>query len=299
MASNKASDTPAAEKTELAKATEYWGAQYQKDQKNPKVALNYARNLRALGQKQQAIMVLQDTHLFNQTDPALNSELGRLALELDQIAAADKFLAMADDPAKPDWRTISARGTVLAKQGKYAEAIPVFERALGVGGEQTTILNNLALAYAMDGQPEKAEELLRKAQAKGSTDPRLAQNLTLVLGLQGRHDEAKALAQTLPGDAALSNVAVMQEMVKPQAVPAVTTEPIPTAPIATAATPKGKKSKADPKQAKAPTAPAPQLKTAASEPDPAEMVRRLADSAQPQNIPADVRPGIIPMNVKR
>ena len=30
--------------------------------------------------------------------------MGRLALEFDQVAVAEKLLAMADDPLKPDWR---------------------------------------------------------------------------------------------------------------------------------------------------------------------------------------------------
>ena len=55
---------------------------------------------------------------------------------------------------------------------------------------QSSIQNNLAMAYAMDGQAEKAEELLKQAQASGNTDPRVKQNLALILNLQGKKAEA-------------------------------------------------------------------------------------------------------------
>ena len=50
-------------------------------------------------------------------------------------------------------------------------------------------MNNLAMAHAANGDPAKAEEILRKAAAT-SNDPKIKQNLALVLGLQGKHDEA-------------------------------------------------------------------------------------------------------------
>ena len=45
---------------------------------------------------------------------------------MDQVGVANQMLAMADDATKPDWRVISARGTVMAKQAKYTDAIPFY-----------------------------------------------------------------------------------------------------------------------------------------------------------------------------
>jgi tetratricopeptide (TPR) repeat protein len=89
---------------------------------------------------------------------------------------------------------ISARGTVMAKQGKYAEAIPYYERALSLSHNQPSILSNLALAHAMSGEPAKAELMLRQAAAADPSAPKIRQNLALVLGLQGKYDEAKQIA---------------------------------------------------------------------------------------------------------
>lgn len=178
-------------RSELDKAIEYWGKEYAKNPRDLKAALSYARNLKAGGQKAQAFAVVQQVAVFNGEDRELASEYGRLALDLGQVQVAQKVLAAADDPAKPDWRVVSARGTALAKQGKCADAIPFYERALALAPEQPSVLSNLALAYAAEGQPARAEPLLRRAAETKGADPRVQQNLALVLALQGKYDEAK------------------------------------------------------------------------------------------------------------
>lgn len=217
---------PAADnRTELQKATEYWGKVYAKNPRDAQPALNYARNLKAMGEKRQALAVLQQASLFNGSHRGINSEYGRLALEFDQVSLAAKLLEQADDATNPDWRVISARGTVLAKQGRYRDAIPFYERALTFAPDQASILSNLALAHAMEGHPDKAEPLLKRAAATGGQDARVAQNLALVLGLQGKYDEAKlAAARELPADNAASNADYLRSMVK--------LEPKPLAPSA-------------------------------------------------------------------
>ena len=170
-------------RSELHKATEYWGTQFSKNPRDAKTGLSYARNLKALGEKRQALAVLQQVSVFHPGDRDVNSEYGRLALEFDQVSLAQKLLQAADDPAKPDWKVISARGTALAKQGRYRDAIAFYERASALAPDQASVLNNLALAHAMEGSPEKAEPLLKQAAVAGGHQSRVDQNLALVLSL--------------------------------------------------------------------------------------------------------------------
>ena len=217
--------------SELQKATIYWGQEYAKRPSDLNNALSYARNLKALGEKQKAMAVLQEASSIHNTNTELAGEYGRLALELGQINVADRLLAVADSSDKPDWRIVSARGTVLAKQGQYKQAIPFYERALSLSNEQPSVLNNLAMAHAMNGEPAKAEELLRKATTETGATPKVSQNLALVLGLQGRYDEAKTFAVTGAGaEAVRADADLLRTMVKasPQlasaaAIPAFTT----------------------------------------------------------------------------
>jgi tetratricopeptide (TPR) repeat protein len=160
--------------------------------------------------------------VFHGQSAELAGEYGRLALDLDQISLAKQLLAAADSPTQPDWRIVSARGTVLAKEGKYDEAITYYERALTLAHDQPSILSNLALAYAMNGEPTRAEGMLRQASAADGNSPRIRQNLALVLGLQGKYDEAKLIAsRDLSMDKATDNAAILRQVVKldPKSVP--------------------------------------------------------------------------------
>lgn len=180
--------------SELQKATKYWGDEFAKEPTELQPALNFARNLKAMGEKQKALSVLQQASAFHNGNPELASEYGRLALELDQVNVADRLLTLADNPSNPDWRVVSARGTVLAKRGKYAEAIPFYQRALNLSANQPSVLNNLAMAQAMMGDAAKAESTLRMAADQQGATPKVRENLALVLDLQGRTEEAKQMA---------------------------------------------------------------------------------------------------------
>ena len=202
------------ERSELEKATEYWGKKYKEKPTELEPALSYAKNLRAMGERQQALAVIQQAAVYHGEDRQLASEYGRLALELDQISVAKQMLAIADDPAAPDWRVVSARGTVLAKEGKFRDAIPLYEKALNLSQDQPSVLNNLAMAYAMNGEAARAEEVLRRLDAKGGS-AKTRQNLALVLGLQGKFDEAKQVsARDLGAEGAAQNSEFMRRMVK-------------------------------------------------------------------------------------
>jgi Flp pilus assembly protein TadD len=206
---------------------EHWARAYAKNPRSAEAALNYARRLRALGDKQQALVVLRQAAFLHAGHRAILSEFGRLALELEQVELAQKLLEEADDPATAaDWRTISARGTVLAKQGKYREAIPHYERALALAPNQPSILNNLALALAMEGKAEQAEGLLKQAAAHGGHEARVNHNLALVLSLQGKYEEAKLLgSRQLAAEAVTANVDYVKRMVQlePKPLPVVPT----------------------------------------------------------------------------
>jgi len=207
---------------ELLKATDYWGQAYSKAPRDLQAALNYARNLKAMGEKRRALAVLQQASIYHGQSRELASEYGRLALDLDQVAVAKQLLAIADDPARPDWRVVSARGAALAKEGSYNEAIPYFERALSLSHDQPSVLSNLALAYAMNGEPGKAESMLRQASAADANSPRIRQNLALVLGLQGKYDEAKLVAaRDMPMNSATDNAEYLRQVVKlePKSLP--------------------------------------------------------------------------------
>ena len=264
--------------TDLQRATEYWGKEYSSNPRDLNAALSYAKNLKAIGQKAQALDVLQQASLLHPASKELASEYGRLALELDQVGAAKQLLELADDPAKPDWRVISARGTVLAKQGKYREAIPFYERALALVPDHPSVMNNLALAYTMSGEVAKAEALLRRASVADGSNPKVRQNLALVLGLQGKYDEASKVGSENIGPAASqANADLLRKIVKlePKPMPPGVVE-LPAQEVATAAT--------------SPPAPWP---TAVDKAQPAPPLLWLAVVDKAERVPAPLWPTVV------
>lgn len=212
--------------TDLEKATLYWSKEYEKNTRDLKAALSYVKNLKAGGHKDRALAICQDASIYHGSNRELASEYGRLALEMGQVNLADRLLTAADNPAAPDWRVVSARGTVFAKQGKYAEAIPHYERALNIAPDASSVLSNLAMAYAAGGRATEAEPLLRRAIEVDGSNAKLKQNLALVMGLQGKHDEAKQVeGQDLANNAATDNADVIRQMVKTAPTPEAAIEP--------------------------------------------------------------------------
>ena len=179
---------------DAAGAVAQWGAAYLKNPQDPRMALGYAKALKAIGSRDRALEVLKTAYQSNTTNGEIAAELGRLALDMGQMDIASVALKSAEAQGVKDWKTLSAEGTLHAKKGEYAEAQQYFLAALQVEPDAVSVTNNLALAYALDGKADKAEGLLREAVASGHEDKRVRQNLALVLGLQGKFDEARQIA---------------------------------------------------------------------------------------------------------
>ncbi|XSG81596.1 MAG: tetratricopeptide repeat protein [Methyloligella sp. ZOD6] len=209
-----------------------WAAAYARKPQDPRMVLGYAHALKATGNKQQAMTVLKNGFQANPSNGEIASQLGRVALELGRTDLAQRSLTVAQKEGITDWRTLSAQGTLLAKQGKHADAQRYFQAALRQNPKSVSVTNNLALSYALDGKAKESETLLKKAVASGSNDKRIRQNLALVLGLQGKFGEAKQVAAAGSStQEANQNIAYLRKMLnKPTQVAAVEPEPVPSPP---------------------------------------------------------------------
>jgi Flp pilus assembly protein TadD len=171
-----------------------WSAAYAKNPQDPKMALGYAAALKAIGSRDRAMDVLTAGYGANQDNGEIAAELGRLALDMGRLDIAGQTLKVAEAQGVRDWKTLSAQGTLRAKRGQHAEAQQYYLAALQEQPDAVSVINNLALSYALDGKADKSEELLRKAVASGQGDVRVRQNLAMVLGLQGKFEEARQVA---------------------------------------------------------------------------------------------------------
>ncbi len=194
-----------------------WGKRYDANPKDRAAALNYARALRATEQHAQALAVLQNAVLVHQDDPELLGAYGRSLADNGRLREADEVLSRAHTPERPDWRILSAQGTVADQLGEHDRAQQLYQAALKLTPGEPTIMSNLGLSFALSRHLPEAERVLREAAASPAADVRVRQNLVLVLGLQGRFGEAETLARQDQGPAeAAATIAYLKRSVSQQ-----------------------------------------------------------------------------------
>lgn len=175
-------------------------------------AIAEARDKRRAGDKAAALTVLERAARQDPKDTLVQKERGLLLLELGQVKKAESALRIALDAKQPDWRTHSGLGAALAAQGRQPDAQMQFAKALELAPDHPSVLNNLALSYALDGKPAEAERMLKRIPASAQQAKRASQNLALLAGLGGRTQEAEKLAAAaLPVEQAKANVALLEQ----------------------------------------------------------------------------------------
>jgi Flp pilus assembly protein TadD len=191
------------------------GERWKKDPGNVELGLAYASKLGQLGQTPQQMDVLQTLANKNPQDGRVLGVYGKALLVNGKVPEAISVLETAAASGQADWKAYSALGSVYDQQGRYADARKMYSQALALQPQEPSVLNNMGMSYALEGNLPKAEEILRDAsQLPGSSsEPRVRQNLALVVGLQGRFEESKQIAsQDLPPDQVEANLAYLQQM---------------------------------------------------------------------------------------
>jgi Flp pilus assembly protein TadD len=175
--------------------------------------LGEALDLEQRGQHRKAFAAVSAAYVAEPANPAVVVAYSRLALANGRADDASKAIGAAEAAGVSDWRLFSAKGVVLAEKGDLAGAKSALQKGLELAPEQSSLLNNLAFVYALDGEPKMAEDLLRRASNSSSAKPRTRQNLALVLGLQGKYDESKEIAAAETSvEIAESNIAYLKSL---------------------------------------------------------------------------------------
>ncbi len=186
---------------------------YDQNRNDRAASMAYARALRAVGQNQQAVAVLQNVVMRSPEDLELNGAFGRALMDAGQLQQADEVLSRAHLPERPDWRILSAQGAVADQLGDHARAQGLYETALRINPGEPTVLSNLGLSYALARRLPEAERVLTQAAGHPRADKRVRQNLMLVYGLQGRFADAERIARAdLPPAEAEAAIRQLRQM---------------------------------------------------------------------------------------
>ncbi len=190
---------------------------YEKQPGEKRVGLQYSSVLRALHQNAQAVAVLEATAIANSKDNEVQAAFGKALAEAGQLDQAALVLASAHSPDRPDWRILSAQGTVADQLGHPEQAQQFYRQALQLAPDEPTVLSNLGLSYALNKRLPEAEQVLRQAVSQTRADPKIRGNLALVLALQGKFKESEQVAsRDLSPAESEANAAYVRKMMSQQ-----------------------------------------------------------------------------------
>ncbi len=196
-------------------ATAELGKKWQADPSNVNTGLAYANALESTGQTDKQLAVYASLHEANPANGKLAAIYGKKLVSNGRSNAAIPVLETAANAPDADWRVHSALGSAYDQQGLYDKARRNYQLALAADKDNLTVLNNMGMSFALEGNLKQAEATFRQADGlpRARAEPRIRQNLALVVGLQGRFDEASQLArEDLPPDQVEANMAYLRKM---------------------------------------------------------------------------------------
>jgi Flp pilus assembly protein TadD len=212
------------DKTEKSSAAEprhgvdFYRDRFRANPEDADAALQYAKALRATGQRSQAAAMLEQVTIAHPGNKALLAGYGRALADNGNFQQAFDVLGRAHSPDNPDWRILSAQGAVLDQLGRGEEARQYYASALRISPEEPSVLSNLGLSYLLSKDLPKAEETLRRASGRADADPRVRLNLALVVGLRGHVAEAESIVKAdRPAEEAAANVAYLRRLLSRKA----------------------------------------------------------------------------------
>ena len=206
-------DREAVETQDLFAQAAFWSREYDLNPADLEAALKLSSALRRLGNPAQALEIAQTARAMYPRDTNLMAEYGANLIALERGKEAIAPLSTAVRGAPQNARLWSLLGAAHDQMGQYDRARELYGRALSITPNDPSVMANLGLSFALQGDARTAEIWLRRAAANPQASPGVRQNLALVLGLQGKYDEAEAYArQDLDPNSAENNLAYMRSM---------------------------------------------------------------------------------------
>jgi Flp pilus assembly protein TadD len=186
---------------------------YRADPASKVLIIYYAAALRANGQPDQAVAVMEGGMSYHGKDPDIIVSYAKSLSAAGRYEQALNVVETAIVPQSPDWNALLVKGAILDQMGRTAEARATYRQGLTVAPNEAGFEANLGLSYSLTNEMADAEIHLRRAAGMAGSTSQMRQNLALVIGLQGRFDEARAIySKELAPDQVEANMAYIKSM---------------------------------------------------------------------------------------
>ena len=174
--------------------------------------LNLSQAQRELRRYSEAADSAQQALLIAPNDRRALMQLARAKISEGQAFYAIAPLEHARTLDPRDWQAPSLLGVALDQVSRRDEAQQAWREALALSPDNPSILTNMALSLAGEGQTAEAETLLRRAVTLPGSTTQMRLNLALMVGLQGRTAEAEQiLRRELPPELVEQNLSWLRQ----------------------------------------------------------------------------------------
>jgi len=185
----------------------FWAGEYQTFPNDLEAAQRFAEALRRGGRVDRAVQIAGEAIGRFPEDRQLLTTYGLAQIASNRPQEALRPLALVATAEPDNWRVRSALGAALDQLGRYNEARLAYQEALALQPDDPRILTNLGVSHIMAGEPAEAEPILRRAVERPNAPAEARQNLAIAIALQGRFDEAEQLERIdLPPAQAAENM---------------------------------------------------------------------------------------------
>src|SRR5690606_23721996 len=118
-------------------------ARFGKNPRDKATAIRYAAALRAAGQAEQAIAVLEAAMDVHRNDVGIRIAYAKALSAGGRFEQALNVVDSAIDPAVPDWNALSVKGAILDQTGRNQEARLLYRQALLIAPDEASLHANL------------------------------------------------------------------------------------------------------------------------------------------------------------
>lgn len=171
----------------------FWAGEYQTFPNDIEAAQRFSEALRKGGRTDRAVQIAAEALSRFPEDRQLLTTYGYGQITLNRPQQALRPLALVAEAEPENWRIRSALGAALDQLGRFQEARRAYQEALVLQPGNPRILTNLGVSHIMAGEPGDAEPILRQAVQQPGAPAEARQNLAIALALQGRFDEAEQI----------------------------------------------------------------------------------------------------------
>jgi Flp pilus assembly protein TadD len=176
------------------------------------VSADAARAALAKGKGDKAVTAAEAAVLASPRDAQARTLLGAAYVEAGRFVAAEAAFADAMALGDGSGRTVLIRSLALSATGRYAEA-----QALLAEHQKAIDPVDYGLAITLAGSPQQGIEMLSSALRYGENSPKLRQNLAYAFALDGNWRSARLLAaQDVPADKLDERLGEWAQMSMPQ-----------------------------------------------------------------------------------